>query len=82
MIIWGCLHIANPKKIAIVTYAPYVWQNGVSDTAIVDITKQMLLTNNALTDGKSAKYPQAIRPTVLVIPIMDKRKEALLLSIP
>lgn len=44
-----------PKAMAIVMYPPYVWQNGVTATATVEMTKQILLTKSALTHGKSAK---------------------------
>lgn len=39
---------------AMVTYAAYDLQNGVKPTAIVDISKQILLSNNESTFGKSA----------------------------
>jgi len=54
----------------------------VAATAIVDIMRQMLLSNKESTCGKSAIYPQATRPIVFVIPIMDSRNDAELLSIP
>lgn len=60
----------------------YEWQNGVAATAMVDIIKQILFNSNESTCGKSAIYPQATRPTVFVIPIIDNKYEAEFLSIP
>lgn len=59
-----------------------LWQNGVAATAIVDIIKQMLFNSKESTCGKSATYPQATRPIVFVIPMMDNKSDAELLSIP
>jgi len=54
----------------------------VAATAIVDIIKQILFSNKESTCGKSAIYPQATRPMVFVIPIIDNKNDAELLSIP
>lgn len=70
------LQTAIPKNIAIVTYEAYDEQNGVAPTAIVDITRQMLLSNNESTHGKSATYPHNTRPNVFVIPITDIKNDA------
>ncbi len=42
---------------------------------------QTLVTKRESTAGKSEMYPEMRRPTVLVMPIIDKRKEAVSLSI-
>lgn len=68
--------MAIPKAIAITTYDAYEEHNGVMATATVEMTKQMLFNKRESTQGKSAKYPQAIRPTVLVIPMMERRNDA------
>lgn len=70
------LHIAIPKAIDIQMNDAYEEHKGVAATAIVEITKQILLRSNESTHGKSAKNPQATRPTVLVIPIADNNIEA------
>lgn len=71
-----------PKKIAIAIKAGYDEQSGVIDTATVEITKHILLSNNELIHGKSAIQPQMTRPIVLVIPMIERRNDAELWSIP
>ena len=43
---------------------------------------QTLVTKRESTAGKSEMYPEMRRPTVLVMPIIDRRKEAVSFSIP
>lgn len=65
-----------PKAIDITMKDAYEEHKGVAATATVEMTKQILLRSNESTQGKSAKNPQATRPTVFVIPIADNNMDA------
>ena len=43
---------------------------------------QMLVTRRESTEGKSDSHPDIIRPTVLVMPIIESKNEAVSASTP
>ena len=57
-------------------------QKGTQKREMPLMKMQMLVTRRESTEGKSDSHPDIIRPTVLVMPIIESKNEAVSASTP